>query len=99
MIDIVEKYNSYLLDLPQLIKNAHFKSEYFIKQLNVSEATYYRKLREHSFSPTEVTLLTELLFPDEIILRYLEKSENDIKEGKVVSHNEVKNKLMAKYFS
>lgn len=97
MIDIVVKYNSYLDSLPDLVKNSYYKAEYFIKNLRVSEATYYRKLRDRSFTPKEVEIITELLYPEEMLLRSLERGEKDIKEGNLTPHNEVMKNLRAKY--
>ncbi len=97
MIDIVIKYNSYLDSLPELVKNSYYKAEYFIKNLKVSEATYYRKLRERSFTPKEVEIITELLYPEEVLLRSLQKGEEDIKAGKVKSHREVMKNLRSQY--
>ena len=99
MIGVVEKYNSYLNNLPELIKKSYYKAEYFIEALKVSEATYYRKLRENAFTSAEVTSLTELLFPEQVILKHLQESEQDIKEGRVEAHELVKSKLETKYFS
>jgi hypothetical protein len=97
MIGIVEQYNSYIRNLPILVKESYYKAEYFIKSLNISEATYYRKLRENAFTSQEVTILTDLLFPDEVLLNHLKKSEDDIREGRVEAHEVVKEKLQAKY--
>ena len=99
MIGLVEKYNSYINTLPELIKKSYYKAEYFIESLKVSEATYYRKLRENAFTSKEVTILSELLFPEQVILRHLKASEQDIKEGRVEAHELVKSKLETKYFS
>ena len=99
MIEIVEKYNSYLNKIPELIKKSYYKAEYFIEHLKISEATYYRKLRENAFTNKEVTILSELLFPEQVIFRHLKDSEEDIKEGRVEAHELVRSKLEAKHFS
>jgi hypothetical protein len=97
MIDIVVKYNSYLDELPDLIKQSYYKAEYFIKNLKISEATYYRKIRERNFTPKEVEIITELLFPEELLFRALQRGEDDIKAGRVKPHNEVMQNLRSKY--
>lgn len=99
MIALVEQYNSYVEKLPKLIKDSYYKAEYFWRHLNISEATFYRKIRENAFTPKEITILTELLFPNEVILQHLKQSELDIKEGRVEAHEVVREKLNAKYFS
>ncbi|MGY0407760.1 MAG: hypothetical protein ACWIPJ_05320 [Polaribacter sp.] len=97
MIETVEKYNNYLESIPVLIKKSYYKAEYFIQNLNLSEATYYRKLRENAFTFNEVTVLTKLLFPEEVILKHLRKSEEDIKQGRIITHEEAKSRLKSKY--
>ena len=99
MINIVQKYNSYISDLPKLIKKSYYKTEYFLEHLKVSEATFYRKIRDNAFTTKEVTIITELLYPNEVILKHLKESEKDIKEGRVEAHDVVKKKLKVKNFS
>lgn len=65
MIKVVEEYEKYLNDLPSLIKKSYYKPEFFRLKMNLSEATYYRKIRNNSFSLEEVKLITHLLFSDE----------------------------------
>lgn len=97
MIQIVENYESYLQRLPDIISNSYYKAEYFMSNLGLKHATYYRKLRENNFTVKEVKKITELLYPEEMLLRSLERGEKDIKEGNVTPHNEVMKKLRAKY--
>lgn len=97
MIETVETYNNYIESLPELIGKSYYKAEYFMQNLGLKHATYYRKLRLKIFTPAEVKKITELLFPEEMLLRGLQKSEEDIKTGKIFSHDEVMAKLRAKY--
>lgn len=97
MIRIIEEYDNYVLKLPDLINKSFYKAEYFITNLGLKNATYYRKLREKNFTTQEVRKITELLFPEEILMRDLERSEADIKAGKVSDHSEVMARLRAKY--
>ena len=99
MIGLVKEYNSYIENLPKLIKKSYFKAEYFLQHLNVSEATFYRKIRQNAFTNQEVQKITELLYPNEVILDHLKQSETDIKEGRVEAHEVVKQKLKIKHFS
>lgn len=99
MVEIVQKYNRHIDNLPNLIKKSYYKAEYFIKHLGLTESTFYRKIREKAFTTKEVETLTELLFPNEVILQHLKESENDIKVGRVEAHEVVKQKLQMKHFS
>lgn len=97
MIEIVENYENYVNSLPDLIGKSYYKAEYFMQKLGLKHATYYRKLRLKIFTPQEVKLITGLLYPEELLMQGLEKSEQDIKDGKVCDISDFKEKLRAKY--
>ncbi|WP_335966081.1 hypothetical protein [Galbibacter sp. PAP.153] len=94
MIDIVTEYNNYLEKLPELINKTYYKAEYFVRALGISQATYYRKLRENSFTPKEVTVLTKILFPKETykqeLMESLQDAYKELEEGKTVSSAEMR---------
>ncbi len=97
MIQEIEKYQNYVNSLPELMANSYYKAEYFMINLGLKHATYYRKLRLKNFTIEETKKITELLFPEERLLRDLQKSENDVKEGNVYEHNDVMVRLKSKY--
>ncbi|MGQ7947735.1 hypothetical protein [Flavobacterium sp. WC2509] len=97
MIEIVENYENYVNSLPELISNSYYKAEFFMQKLGLKHATYYRKLRLKNFTPSEVKMITGLLYPEELLLQEFQKSEEDIKAGKIVNYEDFKEKLRAKY--
>ncbi len=101
MIEIVEKYNNYIAQIPQLIHETDYKASYFIKLLDLKPPTYYRKLRDNAFSIEEINLLTKALFPKEAYLQEMKRdlkiSDEDFEKGKVVEHKEVMKDLAKKY--
>jgi len=97
MIQLVEEYGKYVSEIPDLVNNSYYKAEYFIQNLNLKNATYYRKLKENNFTPQEIKKITELLFPEEVLLQKLQKSEEDIQQGRVLDHEDVMAKLRSKY--
>lgn len=97
MIQIVESYNNYIESLPNLISSSYYKAEYFINNLGLKRVTYYRKLRERNFTMQEVQKITELLFPEEVLQKSLRQSEEDIKQGNVMSYEDFSKKSVAKY--
>jgi hypothetical protein len=97
MIEIVETYENYVNSLPDLIGKSYYKAEFFMQKLGLKHATYYRKLRLKIFTPTEVKMITGLLYPEELLMKGLERSEEDIKAGRVVDYSDFKEKLRAKY--
>lgn len=97
MIEIVQNYENYIDSLPNLIGKSYYKAEFFMQKLGLKHATYYRKLKSKSFTHQEVKLITTLLFPEEIFIQELQKSEEDIKAGRTIDYADFKEKLRAKY--
>ena len=73
------------------------KSAFFYKKLNLKAPTYYRKLRENSFTTEEVMEITKLLFPEEAykeeIKKDLKLAESDIDNGRIRNNNSVMEEL------
>lgn len=97
MIQLVEEYDKYVSNLPELVSKSYYKAEYFIQNLGLKNATYYRKLKENNFTAQEIKKITELLFPEEVLLQKLQKSEEDIQQRRVLDHEDVIAKLRSKY--
>lgn len=97
MIEIVLNYENYINDLPELIGKSYYKAEFFMQKLGLKHATYYRKLKLKNFTHQEVKLITALLFPEEILMQEFQKSEDDIKAGRIIDFSDFKEKLRAKY--
>ena len=101
MIQVVEEYQNYLKTIPELIAKTDYKATFFIKLLGLKRPTYYRKLRDNTFTIHEVELLTKALFPKETYLREIKadlvKSRQDIKEGRVMEHNEAMKAIRRDY--
>jgi hypothetical protein len=97
MIEIVENYENYINSLPDLIGKSYYKAEFFMQKLGLKHATYYRKLKSKSFTHQEVKMITNLLFPEEILIQELQKSEEDIKAGRTIDFSDFKEKLRAQY--
>lgn len=103
MVNIVKDYNNYISNIPHLIGESPYKSEYFVNLLDLKPATYYRKLKLNAFTNHEIKLITNALYPKEA---YLEEIKADITEGRrniengeVVSHEVVMERIKQKYFS
>lgn len=103
MIQIVEEYTKYIHKIPQLISATDYKASYFIKLLDLKPPTYYRKLRENTFTIEEINILTKALYPKENykneLLKSIEKGRNDIKNGNVLTSEEIKKQMRAKIMS
>jgi hypothetical protein len=97
MIEIVENYENYINDLPELINKSYYKAEFFMQKLGLKHATYYRKLKSKTFTHQEVKLITKLLFPEDMLKQELQKGEDDIISGRTIDFDDFKEKLRAKY--
>ncbi|CAM1367354.1 hypothetical protein TPENAI_60197 [Tenacibaculum litopenaei] len=65
MIQLIKSFETFVNDVPELVKNSNYKTKYFIQRLHISKPTFYRKLKDNSFTVEELVLLGELLFPEE----------------------------------
>ena len=52
-------------ELAERIAESPYKKEFIIQQTNNSPATFYRKLKNKSFSPDELLGLAKILVPEE----------------------------------
>lgn len=97
MIHIVEEYNNYVNNLSHLIEESDYKLDFYLRKLNVSKPTMYRKLREKSFTNDEIYTLTELLFPKDAYRKQLKESikevEKELKDDEVYTSDQVREKL------
>ena len=93
MLDVVLDYKNLLENLSTYIEESKFKKEHIIKELGVSRATFYNKLKKRSFSISEMVKLSILLFPEDAkaleIKQALERSQKDSAAGRVLEHKSV----------
>lgn len=97
MINTVLNYKKYKASLPQIISESDYKTQYFIKLLNLKKPTYYRKLKENSFSIEEIEKITRSLYPVETLLYEMEQSEQDIDNGNFIKHGDLTKKLRKEF--
>lgn len=100
MLETVLSYQSLLENIEGYISDSHYKKDYFIKELDISRATFYNKLKNKSFTVDEMFKLGTLLFPDELkaieIKEALKQSRKDSREGRTISHENVMAKARKK---
>ena len=65
MIQEILNYKRIGEELAEKIAQSPYKKEYIIRQTNNSAATFYRKLKNKSFSPDELLGLAKILVPEE----------------------------------
>ena len=101
MIQIVKEFQDYALNIGKYIDKSNYKTKFFVDLLDLSRATYYRKLREHTFSVDEIGKISEVLFPKEAYLFQIQEdlklAKADILKGRVVDHDTVMKELKEKY--
>ena len=97
MINIVQEFKKYRNTLPERIQNSDYKTQYFTKLLGLKQPTYYRKLKDNSFTIEEIELLTKALYPKEALLMELQNAEQDYENGNVVEHKDLDKKLRKEF--
>lgn len=97
MINVVQEFKKYKNTIPDIIQNSDYKTQYFTKLLGLKQPTYYRKLKENSFTIEEIELLTKALYPKETLLMELETAERDLESGNIIEHRVLTEKLRKEF--
>lgn len=101
MIKLVSEYSNYLKELLLLIKKSPFKTAYLIEKLEIPKPTFYRKLKDNSFTVLEVEELTKILFPKEGYLKEIketiDRSRKEIEEGNYIEHSELMKEIKEEF--
>ena len=101
MFEIVDRYAELIENIPHLIKQSKFKKEYIISSLNLTRSTFYNKLRNQSFTISEIRQLSSLLFPEEAqqyaLKKSIERGVSAISDGQTRPHEEVMAQFRRQY--
>lgn len=94
MIDLILNYKKITESIPEELKKSPFRMEHVVKESGINISTFYRKLRNNTFNPDEVLKIFTIIKPEETdIYKFellLKESLQDVKEGKVIDHKEMK---------
>lgn len=97
MIQEVLAYKNVLQSIKELMDNSPYKKSYIIEKTGMSAATFYRKLKNLTFTADEVLKIAKLLRPEEAVLITLHESEKDRGSGRMISHEQAMEQLRKKY--
>lgn len=93
MVQEVLNYKNILTRLDELIRSSPYKNKYIIQNTGMSAPTFYRKLKNRTFTVDEVLKIIRLLRPEEAVLIELKEglriSDEDYKNGRVRKHEDV----------
>lgn len=79
-----------LLDsLPAKIKKSNFKPQALIKMTGIPSATFYKRMKDKSFTIDEAEKLVKILDFEKNLEASLSRGENDIIEGRVQTIEEL----------
>lgn len=76
-----------VMNLNQVISQSKYKRDYVIKNIGISKATYYHKIKSLEFTVNELEKIINILFEDEknvIINDKINQSVEEIKNGKTI---------------
>lgn len=97
MIAEIEKYIEIQNNIDEILKNSPFKMSYIIEKSGIKKPTFFKKLKEKRFTPEELLVISKTIElkqwrneTKEEILESLKRSEEDIKNGRVYSYEEVR---------
>ena len=97
MIQEVLEYKNILAELSEVINNSPFKKGYIIKETGITSPTFYRKLKDLTFTPDEVLKIIRIIRPKEAyeheLLSSIEMGRSDIEKGNVISSEDMRNEM------
>lgn len=76
MIETIVKYRKLEADISKLIADSKYKSSHFIKELGLTQSTFYRKANTGKFTSDEIMKIVQLVAPEEY---YKWKFEEEIR--------------------
>lgn len=80
----VSEYRQFVNNLPEKIKKSTFKISGIIAKSGISKASFYKKMKNNTFSLEEVERISRLLYIEEEIQKELERAKKDVEKGRVV---------------
>lgn len=93
MITEINNYINILNQLPTLLNESPLKMGHIVKSVGMNNPTFYRKLKNKTFTADEVLKIAKVIRPEEAykneLLNSINNADEDIKAGRVVSHEEV----------
>lgn len=94
MIQEIIEYKNILASLEELIERSPLKKGFIIKEVGFSSPTFYRKLKNLSFTPDEVLSIVKILKPNEAfkqeLLAEIDQGREDVKNGNTMTSEEVR---------
>ncbi len=103
MIQKIYDYKSILASMEDLINESPLKKNYIIEQAGLTAPTFYRKLKNLSFTPDEVLCIIKLLRPKEAALMELKeglkRSDDDYKNGRVHEHQDIIDEIRKEFLN
>lgn len=97
MINSILNYKQELINLPDTLANSPFKKNYIIKQMGMPTPTFYRKLKNLTFTADEMLAIAKIIKPQETALielkESIERGKNDFENGNITSHEDVVSKI------
>lgn len=97
MIQQIYEYKKILDQVEVLLDKSPFKKGYIVEKVGISAPTFYRKIKDKTFTPDELLKIAKLIKPEEAILYELQQSERDYEEGNVIEHNEFMKQLRKEF--
>lgn len=102
MIAEIEKYIEIQNNIDEILKNSPFKMSYIIEKSGIKKPTFFKKLKEKRFTPEELLVISKTIEPQwrnetkEEILESFVRAEEDFKNGRIYTYNQVKERSRKK---
>ena len=93
MIQTILDFKKLQEEIPEQISESKYKASYFMKELGLTQSTFYRKASTAKFTPTEMLKIVELTNPKEYYRWEFEQeiiaAKEQIATGETLTNKEV----------
>ncbi len=89
MESVLQEYRKLIEDLPEKIKQSHFKPQAIIKLTSIPSATFYNRMKNKNFTLSEAEKIVRILKFEEKLQAEIIKGEEDIKNGRIKEFGEI----------
>ncbi|PBJ11411.1 hypothetical protein [Flavobacterium sp. ACN6] len=100
MIQEVIAYKNIVDNMEDLMDKSPYKKNYIIEKVGIPSPTFYRKLKNQTFTPDEVLSIAKILSPEENFRLQLkaeiENAKREYEEGNFMTHEEMLLELKSK---
>lgn len=84
-------------NLPEILDSSPYKINHIVNELGIPRSTFYNKMKGKTFTINELEKIVSVIDPQEynlvLLSESLERSLDDLKNNRILSHEDVMNRV------